>query len=466
MTTELPFNLDAEQALLGAIFVNNEAFWRVADFLAAEQFYEPLHALIFDACASTIRGGHAATPITISSDLPEMATEDVTMRQYLSRLAGAATTVLNAADFGRVIRDDATRRALIDLSDDLREGAFERGGRPLAEIVATAEQGLFAMANAHDGREKMRGFGDAISEAIEMANAAYQRDGGLSGLATGLRDLDRLMGGLQRSDVVVVAARPGMGKTSLATNIAFHVARMGGPVAFYSLEMSAEQLATRVLAEQARISSSDIRRGATTEGQMVDLIETANSLRNLPIHIEDAGGLSIGQLAASARRMARRAGGISLIVVDYIQLLSGTTRRSGENRVQEITEITTKLKALAKELNVPILALSQLSRNVESRDDKRPQLSDLRDSGSIEQDADVVLFLYREEYYLKLKEPPEGTPKHMEWETQMEAAHGRAEIIISKQRHGPTGTVEVSFVERLTSFSDLARQAFMPGRAA
>ena len=311
-----------------------------------------------------------------------------------------------------------------------------------------------------------------------MAGEAYQRDGRLSGIATGLVDLDRQMGGLQKSDLIIIAGRPGMAKTSLATTIGFHVARSwkgevtpdghrktvdGGQVGFFSLEMSAEQLATRILSAQAEISSADIRRGNIHESQFSRLVDVSNMLSTVPLYIDDTGGLSISQLAARARRLKRQKG-LDLIIIDYIQLLSGSSKRASENRVQEITEITTTLKALAKELDVPIIALSQLSRQVESRDDKRPQLSDLRESGSIEQDADVVTFIYREEYYLKNKEPREGTPEHLTWMSDMEKVHGRAEVIIGKQRHGPTGSVQLSFEGQYTRFGNLAPDQYLPDR--
>jgi replicative DNA helicase len=311
-----------------------------------------------------------------------------------------------------------------------------------------------------------------------MAGEAYQRDGSLSGMATGLSDLDRMMGGLQKSDLIILAGRPGSGKTSLGTNIAFNVARSwrsettpdghvktidGGRVGFFSLEMSAEQLATRILSEQSEISSSDIRRGNIHESQFSRLVDVSNMMAAMPLFIDDSGGLSISQLAARARRLKRQKG-LDLLVIDYIQLLSGSSRKANENRVQELTEITTTLKALAKELEVPIIGLAQLSRAVEQRDDKHPQLADLRDSGSIEQDADVVLFIYREEYYLKNKEPKEGTPEHLTWMGEMEKVHGRAEVIIGKQRHGPTGTVQLSFEAQFTRFGNLARDAYLPER--
>ena len=308
-----------------------------------------------------------------------------------------------------------------------------------------------------------------------MAAKAFERDGGLSGIATGMSDLDRMMGGLQSSDLVIVAGRPGMGKTALATNIAFNIAKAyefrqkpdgshetvnGGIVGFFSLEMSAEQLATRIIAEQSQVASYKIRRGDITEHDFHRVAEAAREMQQIPFYIDQTGGISIAQLTARARRLKRQRG-LDMLVVDYLQLLSGSKSREG-NRVQELTEITTGLKALAKELAVPVVALSQLSRQVESRDDKRPQLSDLRESGSIEQDADVVIFVFREEYYLKNKQPREGTEEFLTWQTDMERVHGRAEVIIGKQRHGPTGTVELAFEGEFTRFSNLAREDHMP----
>lgn len=482
------FNLEAEQALLGAIFINNEAYHRVSGFLRADHFYEAIHGEIYAACAKIIGDGRAATPITVKAYLPEMLAEDsrgegfnVTMAQYLARLCTSAATIINAPDYAHAIRDEATRRDLIEIADTVKDAAISRNVEvATTDIIEMAERALYAVSSDGEGKSSQRGFDEALTEAMEMAAAAYSRDGTLSGIATGLNDLDRMMGGLQRSDLIILAARPAMGKTSLATNIAFHVAGhyrgevqpdgstkaiKGGRVAFFSLEMSAEQLATRILSEQAEISSSDIRRGNIAERDFGRLADVANRIKHLPLTIEDAGGLTIGQLVTAARRLKRQRG-VDLIIVDYIQLLSGTTKRSGENRVQEVTEITTKLKGLAKELGVPIIALSQLSRQVENREDKRPHLADLRESGSIEQDADVVMFIYREEYYLKAAEPKEGTGSHMEWQQKMEEAHGKADVIIAKQRHGPTGTVQLHFDDSLTRFGDLARPDYMPERRA
>ncbi|HTN60251.1 MAG TPA: replicative DNA helicase [Devosia sp.] len=474
-----PHNIEAEQALLGAILVNNEAFYRVSDFLEPIHFYEPIHREIYEVIGKFVRAGKSADPITIKTHLPENLLADVTMPQYLARLAAEATTVLNAADYGRAVHDLAIRRSLILIGEEMVSTAYE------AEVEVTpdkqieeVEGALFQLAEKcrYDGG--FQAFNMALKDAIQMAGEAYGRDGSLSGTATGLSDLDRLMGGLQRSDLIILAARPAMGKTSLATNIAFHVAKEwkgdvtpdghrktvdGGIVGFFSLEMSSEQLATRILAEQAQISSSDIRRGNIHESQFSKLVDTSNMLSQMPLYIDDTGGISVAQLAARARRLKRQKG-LDLLLIDYLQLLSGSSKAASQNRVQELTEITTTLKALAKELEVPIIALSQLSRQVENRDDKHPQLADLRESGSIEQDADVVLFVYREEYYLKNKEPKEGSPEHLAWQGEMEKVHGKAEVIIGKQRHGPTGTVQLSFEAQYTRFGNLARSDYLPER--
>jgi replicative DNA helicase len=475
-----PHNIEAEQSLLGAILVNNEALYRVSDFLEPTHFFEPIHQQIFEIARSLIRTGKLASPVTLKTFLPADANiAGLTLPQYLARLAAEATTIINASDYGRAIYDLAIRRDLIQIGDDMVNVAFDA---PVdfapREQIEDAERRLYELAETGRYGGGFLRFETALTTALEMASHAYQRDGKLSGLATGLRDLDNKMGGLQKSDLIILAGRPGMGKTSLATNIAYNVARAflgevqadgqtaainGGRVGFFSLEMSAEQLATRILAEQTEISSSKIRRGEITQSDFEVIKDKSIEIQNLPLFIDETGGLSIAQLAARARRLKRQRG-LDLIVIDYIQLLQGSTKRSSENRVQEITEITTNLKALAKELTVPIIALSQLSRQVENREDKRPQLSDLRESGSIEQDADVVLFVFREEYYLTNKEPRPGTDEHIKWQTDMEAAHGKAEVIIGKQRHGPTGTVNLQFEASVTRFDNLAQDISVPER--
>ncbi|PBB87642.1 MULTISPECIES: replicative DNA helicase [unclassified Mesorhizobium] len=477
---EAPNNIEAEQALLGAILVNNDAFYRVSDFLKPGHFYEPLHRRIFEVAAELIRMGKIATPITLKTFLPaEEKVGDMTVAQYVVRLAVEAVTVVNATDYGRAIYDLATRRALITVGEDMVNIAYDAPvDMSPSDQIEDAERRLFELAETGRYDGGFESFNDAVKTAVDMANAAYMRDGHLSGIATGLRDLDRRMGGLQPSDLIVLAGRPGMGKTSLATNIAFNIAEAyrpaqqadgtfkaanGGVVGFFSLEMSSEQLATRIISEQTEISSSKIRRGEITEMDFEKLVACSQTMQKIPLFIDQTGGISIAQLSARARRLKRQRG-LDLIVIDYIQLMQGSSARASQNRVQEITEITTGLKALAKELGVPIIALSQLSRQVESRDDKRPQLSDLRESGSIEQDADVVLFVYREEYYLKNREPKLGTEEYVKWENEMNEARGKAECIVAKQRHGPTGTVSLAFHGEFTRFSDLAEEHHLPER--
>jgi replicative DNA helicase len=468
-----PHNLEAEQALLGAILINNDAFDRVSDFLRSEHFVQEIHRRIFEVAGTLIRGGKLATPITLKTFLGEHDLGGITVPQYLARLASEATTIINAYDYGRSVYDLAMRRELIAIGEDVVNVAYDApvDSSPRAQIEE-AERRLYQIAETGRYDGGFQRFSDALKTAVDMAARAYEREGSLSGIATGLSDLDRYMGGLQASDLVILAGRPGMGKTALATNIAFNVAKAylartradggvqtsnGGVVGFFSLEMSAEQLATRIIAEQSGVASYKIRRGDITEADFHSVADAVREMQQLPFYIDQTGGISIAQLTARARRLKRQKG-LDLLVVDYLQLLSGSKWRGGDNRVQELTEVTTGLKALAKELNIPILACSQLSRQVEQRDAKRPQLSDLRESGSIEQDADVVLFVFREEYYLKNREPRPGTEEHIGWMTQMESAHGRAEIIIGKQRHGPTGTIELQFDAEVTRFSTLARE--------
>ena len=475
-----PHNIEAEQALLGAVLVNNEAFYRVSDFLEPTHFHEPLHQKIFELAGSLIRAGKVATPVTMKTFLPaDLDVAGLTGSQYLARLAAEATTVINAADYGRTIYDLAIRRSLIGIGEDMVNVAYDA---PVdfapQEQIEDAERKLFELAETGRYDGGFQRFAAALTTAVDMAAKAYQRDGKLSGLATGLADLDRMMGGLQHSDLVILAGRPGMGTAALATNLAYNVARAwqgevqpdgrvatvnGGIVGFFSLEMSAEQLATRIISEQTEIPSYRIRRGEIDPNDFDRIVAVTREMEDMRLYIDETGGLSIAQLAARARRLKRQRG-LDLLVIDYLQLLQGSSNRAAQGRVQEITEITTNLKALAKELAVPVLALSQLSRQVESRDDKRPQLSDLRESGSIEQDADVVMFVFREEYYLKNKEPRPGTEEHFKWQAEMDAVMGKAEVIIGKQRHGPTGTVALQFDANVTRFSNLAQEERLPAR--
>ena len=476
-----PHNIEAEQALLGAILVNNEAFYRVSDFLEPKHFLEGIHQRIFELSASLIRAGKLATPVTLKTFLPsDLDIAGLTVNQYLARLAAEATTIINAEDYGRTIYDLSIRRDLITIGEDMVNLAYEAPVDATPQThIEDAERKLFELAETGRFDTGFLRFTQALTTAVDMAARAYQREERLSGLATGLRDLDKYMGGLQKSDLIVIAGRPGMGKTALATNIAYNVAHSfqpetkadgtveavdGGRVGFFSLEMSAEQLATRIISEQTEIASSTIRRGQITDADFEKIVAFSRTMQDLHLYIDETGGISIAQLAARARRLKRQRG-LDLLVIDYIQLLQGSTRRSSENRVQEITEITTRLKALAKELNVPIVALSQLSRQVESREDKRPQLADLRESGSIEQDADVVLFVYRDAYYLKNGEPRDyNSPEHGEWQAKYEKLRYQAEVIIGKQRHGPTGTVPLHFNGQFTRFGDSTDAAHLPER--
>ena len=472
-----PHNIEAEQALLGAILVNNEACDRVSAFLKADHFYDALHGRIYDHAAKLIWAGKRATPITLKTFfLADEPVGDLTVPQYLGRLAANATTIINAEDYGRTIYDLAIRRSLIDIGEIMVNTAYDAPiDAPPAVQIEDTEQKLYELAQTGKYGAGFEPFTTALTDAIDMAANAYRRDGGLSGLATGFTDLDHRMGGLQPSDLIIVAGRPSMGKTALATNIAYHVAQAyrrdsdsdaaldGAVVGFFSLEMSAEQLATRIISEQATIPSEKIRRGRIDSDEFDRIVEVSQELQNLPLYIDQTGGITVAQLAARARRLKRQRD-VGLIVVDYLQLLSGSTRRAAEGRVQEVSEITTGLKALAKELHVPVLALSQLSRQVEQREDKRPQLADLRESGSIEQDADVVLFVFREEYYVERRQPRENTEEHKQWQAEMDMVTGKAEVIIGKQRHGPTGTVRLQFTPEFTRFGNLAAEERLPTR--
>ena len=474
---EEPHNLEAEQALLGAILVNNEALDRVSNFLKPGHFFDPLHGRIFETASKLIMGGKRATPITLKTFFQaDGPVGELSVPQYLGRLAANATTIINAEDYGRTVYDLAVRRQLIEIGETMVNTAYDSpiDAHPSVQIEE-AEQQLYELAETGKYGSGFEPFSSALTDAIDMAANAYRRDGGLSGLATGFADLDHRMGGLQPSDLIIIAGRPSMGKTALATNIAYHVAKAytantdgdappdGAVVGFFSLEMSAEQLATRIIAEQSYIPSELIRRGRIDSDQFDRIVEVSQELQNLPLFIDQTGGITVAQLAARARRLKRQRR-LGFIVVDYLQLLSGSSRRAQEGRVQEVSEITTGLKALAKELHVPILALSQLSRQVEQREDKRPQLADLRESGSIEQDADVVMFVFREEYYLERSQPRENTEEHRQWQQDMEAVTGKADLIIGKQRHGPTGTVTLQFTPEFTRFSNLAASERLPER--
>ena len=477
-----PSNLEAEQALLGALLVNNEAASLVSAFLLAEHFFLPVHGRIYDAVLRMIERGQIANPVTLKHYFErDEALEEAGGGQYLARLAGSAVTVINAEHYGRAIHDLALRRALVTVGEDVVNDAYDGPlDQPASEQIEEAEHRLYRLAE--DGRVDPGGqqFAAPLASAVEMIQQAYKRDRPLTGAPTGFADLDRLLGGFHASDLIILASRPGMGKTALATNAAFNAAKLfheggvardargahdgpdgqrapdGARVAFFSLEMSAEQLATRILAEQTEISSDKLRRGEVRDVDFDRIVRACRTMEDLPLFIDDTPALTIAGLRARARRLKRRHG-VSMIVVDYLQLMRPTTSMRLNNRVQEVSEITQGLKALAKDLDLPVLALAQLSRAVEQRDDKRPQLADLRESGSIEQDADVVMFLYREQYYLARKEPDEGTADHAEWQEKMDKVHNKAEVIVAKQRHGPIGKIELYFNALLTKFDNLDR---------
>ena len=466
-----PHNVDAEQELLGAILVNNDAYMKVSGFLRGDDFFNETHRRIYAAARTLIERGEIANPVTLKGFFErDEGLTHVGGPAYLARLAAEATTVINAEDYGKVIHDLAIRRELIKVGEDIVNTAYDSNIEETASgQIEQAEANLFNRSEIGSAEGGFVSFKDSLRQSVDMVDAALKRDG-LSGVTTGLKDLDGKLGGLHRSDLLILAGRPSMGKTALATNMAFNAAKAyhrsggqeGAKVAFFSLEMSAEQLATRILAEATEISSEKLRRGDISDEEFsTRLAPSARELEEIPFFIDDTGAISIALLRTRARRLHRQHG-LGLIVIDYLQLVRGSSRRQNENRVLEISEITQGLKALAKDLAVPVLALSQLSRAVESRDDKRPQLADLRESGAIEQDADVVMFIYREEYYEMRKEPTHNTAEHAAWQEKMENIHNVAEVIIGKQRHGPIGTVPLHFRPELTKFSDLVRDDYLP----
>jgi replicative DNA helicase len=460
---ELPHNIDAEQGLLGAILVSerNSAFHAVSALVSAEHFYDELHGAIFTAIEATIRSGRTATPVTLKAqfeDYPPIENGRLTVPQYLGSLAVSATTVANAKDYARTVYDYFTRRRIISIAAEMITSAYSAPvDFPPLQQIDQAEMQLDALRLKERNEREAIVVADAMDEAIDLANLSRMSGAGLAGLSTGIVGLDAKTGGLAPSDMIILGGRPGMGKTALATTIAANVAKSGQSVGFFSLEMSRAQVAARILAGETGISSDTQRRGTFSEAEMRSLMTTRDTFRSgrVQLHIDDTGGLTLPQLATKARRLVR-AKALGLIVVDYLQLMGATRRGNGSNRVQELTDITTGLKSLAKELNVPVLALSQLSRKVEERDDKRPQLSDLRESGSIEQDADVVMFCYRDEYYAE-QEKPQADAKQVDidaWEQRMDRSAGMAEVIIAKHRHGPVGSVELAFDGPRTLFTD------------
>jgi len=478
-TPSLPQNVEAEAALLGALMIDNRLVEDIQLKLKPHHFFEPLHGRIYESILRLTDSNRVANPVTLKPlfDADE-GMKEVGGPAYLAQLTGSGAAVIGARDFAGQVYDLALLRALIGVGRDLVEGALDTSEdvAPLAQIER-AETELYKVAEEGGAEGKAKSFGEATKEALQLAEKALNSGGHLSGFTTGLDSLNSKIGGLHKSDLVIVAGRPGMGKSSLATNIGFAAAKRllqdqedgieaaksaGAAVAMFSLEMSADQLATSILAEQSGISSENLRMGRISQQEFRSLARAAAELQSLPLYIDDTPGLTIAALRARARRLKRQKG-IGLVIVDYLQLLQGTGRGSaGDNRVQEISEISRGLKQLAKELDVPVIALSQLSRAVEQREDKRPQLSDLRESGSIEQDADIVLFIYREDYYLAARQPADDHPEIDKWREEMARVYGLAEILVAKQRHGSTGKVRVKFDSRITKFSDLVDEGYMP----
>ncbi len=454
---ELPNNLEAEQSVIGSILLTNEIFDEINTIISNKNFYDPMHQKIFSAIESLIYKGMLANPITLKNYF-ENEKDDINVPEYLVKITKFSTSTRQAIEYSKIIYDAYVRRELIKISENTIDIAKLNDLNNTGQsIIENSEKLLFDLAEKGSFNSSLVKFDEAMKLTIEMASNAYKNEEGIVGVPTGLRDIDEKLGGLHQSDLIIIAGRPSMGKTALATNIAFNAAsklQQNGKkssVAFFSLEMSSEQLSTRILAEQSRIKSNDIRRGRISEEQFDKFIETSKNISELPLFIDETPAISIAALSNRARRI-KRIYGLDLVVIDYIQLMRAVNTKDG--RVQEISEITQGLKALAKELSVPVLALSQLSRAVEQRDDKKPLLSDLRESGSIEQDADVVMFVYREAYYLERKEPRPATVEHAEWQAKMNDVSNLAEVIISKQRHGPTGSVPLEFEAMFTKFRD------------
>ena len=473
----LPHNLEAEQGLLGALLVDNRSLEKISDFLKDVHFYAPAHRRIYDAIAKLIDRGQTASPVTLKGYFEK--DEDLAHiggAAYLADLAASVVNIINVKDYAKTIYDLFLRRELITLGEDIVNESYEHTvERDAVSTIESAEGRLFSLAEVGDIRGGFQTLKTSVITAIQIAEKAYKTQGHVTGVTTGLRDLDQKLGGMHGSDLLILAGRPSMGKTALATNIAFNAAnryaetggKEGAIVGFFSLEMSADQLATRILADQSGISGDSIRKGNIREEDFHKFVAASQKLAQIPLYIDDTPALSIAAVRTRARRLKRQHG-LGLLVIDYLQLLHGTGTKQGiENRVIEVSEITRGLKAIAKELQIPVMALSQLSRAVEQRDDKRPMLSDLRESGSIEQDSDVVMFVYREQYYLERTEPAQKVEesadrfaeRHASWQERCGAVHNTAEVLIAKQRHGPIGTERLYFEPNLTRFADLERQS-------
>ena len=459
---QMPCNIEAEQAVIGSILVSNDIYDEISPIIDAQKFFDPMHAKIYETIENLISKGLLANPITLKNHFDNNeGLKELGGQEYLIKITKFSTSVKQAIDYANIVQEMHVRRELIKISESVLDQASSETEVAFSgeEMIQNAEKSLFDLAERGRFNQSFMKFESALKQTIEMAKSAYQNEEGIVGVPTGLTDLDSRLGGMHKQDLIIIAGRPSMGKTALATNIAFHAAKniekkgSKSTVAFFSLEMSSEQLSTRILSEQSRIRSNDIRRGKVSEKEFEKFIETSKNIFELPLYIDETPAITMAAISNRSRRI-KRLYGLELIVVDYIQLMKSSGHKE-YNRVQEISEITQGLKALAKELDVPVLALSQLSRAVEHRDDKKPQLADLRESGSIEQDADVVMFVFREAYYIERKEPTLGSIEHAEWRQKMDEISNLAEIMISKQRHGPTGNVKVEFEAMYTKFKDL-----------
>ena len=458
ISKELPNNIQAEQSIIGSILISNELFDEINMIITSKNFYDPMHQKIYGAIEKLIYSGMLANPITLKNYF-DNEKDSLNIPDYLVKITRFSSAARQTIEYSKLVYDLYVKRELIKLSENIIDTAkLNDLDQDAQTIIENSEKSLFDLAEKGSFASSLVKFDEAMRLTIEMASNAYKNEEGIVGVPTGLRDLDDRLGGLHKSDLIIIAGRPSMGKTALATNIAFNAAKKiqldvkKSTIAFFSLEMSSEQLSTRILAEQSRIKSNDIRRGRISEEEFDKFIETSKNIAELPLYIDETPAISIAALSNRARRI-KRLYGLELVVVDYIQLMRASNFKEG--RVQEISEITQGLKALAKELSVPVVALSQLSRAVEQRDDKKPQLADLRESGSIEQDADVVMFVYREAYYLERKEPRPATVEHAEWQAKMNEISNLAEIIIGKQRHGPTGIISLEFEAMFTKFKDI-----------
>ena len=461
-TSYAPSNLEAEQVVIGSLLVNNDLIDEVSNIISEEKFYDPIHQKIYSVINNLHNKGMVANPITLKNYFENNnSLNEIGGNEYISKITKLSASSRQTIDYAKIIHDTFIRRELIKVSDELEYNAKDDNQEISSEkIIENTERVLFDLAERGNFTKSILSFNQALDQSIEMAKQAMKSENAIVGVPTGLKDLDEKLGGLHKSDLIIIAGRPSMGKTALATNIAYHASKKllddkkNSSIAFFSLEMSSEQLSTRILSEQARVTSNNIRRGKATQDEINKYIEVSRNIYDIPLFIDETPAITISTLSNRARRI-KRLHGLDLIVVDYIQLMRTNNLKYDGNRVQEISEITQGLKALAKELSVPVLALSQLSRAVEQRDDKKPQLSDLRESGSIEQDADVVLFVFREEYYLEKKEPKPGSIEHAECQSKMSEISGLAEILIGKQRHGPTGNIKVEFEGMFTKFKDL-----------